>query len=391
MNKSLTIGNYHVLLIILFFSFGKLLHGQEYIYEEHKTITVEAITQDFDLLIESLKTVHPNLYNYIPADSLNAVIDSMRGELKHALTEDQFHVEVRKLISKIGCGHTTAKPSVSWYQYQKNESKILPITVYIVDQRIYLSQSFSEDTLLKRGNEILAINQHPAKDIIKEMRAIQQRDGYSQSYVNYNMQALFNTFYLFIYGRSDQYNIDYINEFGQPASTSIRAGYAFAPKATTSVTGNSIELKMSGAKFSIPKGNSSYAVIDIDYFATKGFKKFYKSVFKTIEKNNIEYLVIDVRDNGGGYFLNGNRLLSYLLKEPFQMHFWRPRTKVTDNEYLKMHKSNVLTEKLFKAIPDRDANDPNRNFKLKYKPAKKNHFSGQVFILTNGGSFSLSS
>jgi len=42
-------------------------------------------------------------------------------------------------------------------------------------------------------------------------------------------------------------------------------------------------------------------------------------------------------------------------------------------------------------IPDRNRKDPDRNYKINYKPYKKNHYDNKIYVFTNGGTFSMSS
>lgn len=46
---------------------------------------------------------------------------------------------------------------------------------------------------------------------------------------------------------------------------------------------------------------------------------------------------------------------------------------------------------MFNLMPDSDKEDPRRNYALKNNPKSKNHFNGDLYILTNGGTFSLGS
>ena len=49
-----------------------------------------------------------------------------------------------------------------------------------------------------------------------------------------------------------------------------------------------------------------------------------------------------------------------------------------------------LTKSLFNTMPDQVKNNERRDYQIKYKPQKKNAFSGNIYVLINNGSFSLS-
>ena len=50
-----------------------------------------------------------------------------------------------------------------------------------------------------------------------------------------------------------------------------------------------------------------------------------------------------------------------------------------------------MTRFTFATIPDRNKQDPDRNYRVTYKPIKKNHFDGEVYVLTDGLTFSTGS
>ncbi|MDG2464911.1 MAG: S41 family peptidase [Crocinitomicaceae bacterium] len=52
---------------------------------------------------------------------------------------------------------------------------------------------------------------------------------------------------------------------------------------------------------------------------------------------------------------------------------------------------NKMTKLVFSTIPDSDKKDPNRNYQIRYKIKKKNHFDGEVFVLKDGAIFSMGS
>jgi C-terminal processing protease CtpA/Prc len=79
-------------------------------------------------------------------------------------------------------------------------------------------------------------------------------------------------------------------------------------------------------------------------------KKTFAAYFKSFKESKTKNLVIDLRDNQGGDIENGEELLSYLLDNPF----------------------NILEKGPTSGIIN----------------PKENAFSGKVFVLINGGSFS---
>lgn len=373
----------HKLILILFLFSFSLVFGQI-----DKVYSPEQLKSDFDLMVESFLNVHPAPYEFISKDSLDAVRSELRSQLNHEMNELEFQVIVRKYIKEVGCGHTMARPSQTWYTAQKKDSKILPVRHYLVGDELYVKQAFKGDSILKPGTRIYTINDVAVPEILEKMRAIHERDGYTESFVNAKIQRSFTTLYLFLYGNFDEYHLSYATENGKIALLTVESGYPKDLKVDKAPTPSYIH-KMSNASFYVDTLHPKTAVIDINSFERKGFKKFYKSVFATMDEKNIENLVIDVRGNGGGYFPHGNRLLTYLMPGEFNMKFSRPKIKVKKNKNLNMDFSSKMTKLILKTMPDSDKEDPHRNYSIPYKRDKKHPFDGNVYVLTDGYSFSM--
>lgn len=357
-----------------------------------KLISYQEARSDFKLLTQSLEEVHPSLHRYQSEEKYQQNKEAILASLKDSISELELHKLVRQFIRPIGCGHTTAQPSIDWYQEQKEDSRIIPFTVFLIEGRIYIRQAFDQDSLLKPGSEILAINDRPSSQIIQDMFAIQEVDGRSDAFAHNRVQRLFGTYHLFLYGRHDTYDIDYLDSSQREKSVTLKGGlYGRSPdlrrvKKKALISGENTNL------YILPSHNeASYALLDLDGFSNRGYKKFYRKVFKEIQEQKVEHLIIDLRANGGGYFPNGNRLLQYLLREDFAFHFSRPRQEVQKSDYLKMPFFSRLTRFSFNLMPDTDAADPHRNFRIKYRVKNKKAFRGKISVLIDGGTFSLGS
>lgn len=372
---------YHTLCLFLICF---LLAAQDS-YQEDKIYPPAQLQEDFDVLVQSLREYHPAFYEFKSKPTFDAHIEKVRAALTEGMTEAQFHVEVRKLIKEMGCGHTTALPSPEWYSYQAEQKKVLPLSVYILNDVMYINQCPKDNWELLRGAEVLSINNRSASEILSQMKAIQQRDGYGDTYVNISIGRLFSTYHLFLFGQSDSYNLNYKSKDGKEGSIVLKAG----GRRSAPIKERDIAYEGNGTQLLFDKEKPNLAILDINNFPTRKYKKDYKSIFQTLETRKIEHLVIDLRDNGGGYFLNGNQLMRYLMPDNFQMKFSRPKSKPVKNSNVKQRMSSKMTNMAFNFMPDQDKSDPSRNYATKYKKMKRNHFDGAIYVLTNGGTFSM--
>jgi C-terminal processing protease CtpA/Prc len=369
--------------------FGACSSGQN--YEPEKVISRELLLNDFQILEQMLESSHPSLHRYISGDSLKNVAEVLKSGIGDGLTEDQFHILVRKYLKHIRCGHTYAKPSAGWYTFQENNTKMLPFRIRIDNHKMFVSALHPEVGDLAIDEEITGINGRSSDQILLEMQAIQQQDGFSESYVKFSIERNFGTYHLMLYGSSENYTIDVRKSAGETRQSMVSAGENVKGPVFEPIDTNAFRLKFQAedALFYVSKMDSTIGFLSISSFASSGYKKFYKQVFEHINSTGIKHLVLDLRNNGGGYFLNGNRLLQYLSPEPFRFSFVRPKMPFYKNENASLNLMSKLTRMAFNLMPDLVKDENFRHHQLNYKPLK-NGFSGELTVLTNGGTFSMS-
>lgn len=378
---------YFLFFILLFSHF---LFGQDLDNPGQMILEKQQNLHDYEILIQAVESIHPNQHLFLNESEMEAAKKELKNSLSRDLSSDELHLNIRQFIRKLGCGHTVAKPSADWYAYIKNNAKLLPFTIYLLDGKAYINQAYDLDSLLKRGWELRSIDERPFPKIYQEMLAIQERDGITNSYSRYRIQRLFTTYYLFLYGQKEKYTLSVLNEEGMEETLFVHT--AKRKKKEQKKSQDFLqEIKMSNARFYIDKDYPDLGILDIDRFSTKGFKKFYKTVFKEINEKKVNTLVLDLRNNGGGYFPNGNNLLEYLLTEDFKMTFNRPKLDGEKPDEAHLDFGSKMTNLLFNMMPDKEKKDPRRNYALNNKVKKQYHFNGDLYVLTNGGTFSLGS
>lgn len=358
-------------------------------YDSSKKFTPEQLQEDFDFIVQKLEEIHPSLYAFTSEVEFAELAADTKSKLTRDLTELEFQNFSRKFVKNVRCGHTAISPSPAWYQYIKEEQKILPFKIFIHEEKIFIRYSNAADSLLFYGTQITKIDQVEASVMLKEMRELQQIDGFSKGYENKSIERLFQTYHLFLYGVKDSYQIEFINKLGKKEEFKISSNVT-ENKLVRLASSNATEIKITGSNFYLREELGQAALLDINSFPSRGYRKYYKSVFKKIKKENIDHLIIDLRGNGGGYFPNSTRLLRYLLDEEFSLDFSNTKSKVKTNKNIKLGNIDKLTKSMFNLIPDRNKLDPKRNYSLSFKPKKKHVFDGKIYLIIDGASFSMS-
>ena len=372
-------------LLLVCLTFLSIGNAQEYSFEAK--ISPEKLEEDFSILLSSLRNHHPGLNNYLTVVQFDSLANTVTTSLTDSLTEAQFHVQVRKFIRYIRCGHTVAMPSRNWYDAVKADPKLIPIHVLLKEGELFVRAVFDDQNDGLLGARIISINGVSSSEIILSMKSIIMRDGVGETMVNSGLERLFQTYFMFLYGMKNVYTIQVEQVDGDLIESKL-AGHA--GKRYTYEDAFELEnvLEIPSAKFGILKGSEHLAVLDLASFPRKGYKKFYRKVFKRLADIDSVDLILDLRGNGGGYFPNGNRLLRYILKDRFTMDFSRSNKRFKKNKYMKMDVASRITRVVFNTIPDRNREDPARNYQIRYKPVRRNHFDGKVYVFTDGLTFS---
>ncbi len=378
---------------IFLFVFGavQIVWAQKSTYSIDSVYNREFLVEDLEMLYQQLIEVHPSIYDFIGEDYFKARYLEIRDQMVDC-SEMQFLELISHLIVNVGCGHTVALPSTNWYKRVKTKGKLISLSVKLINDELYIWNQPYEDSVPLQGKKIISINDLGSDLIIKKLKNRISSDGLSKTLPNHALEKSFKAYYTFSEGFSDNHKIKYISKGNRIDSIILPANTVLPKleKKKSVLDQFSLIFKKETIKYYELNGTKKVALIDIDGFGNSKFKPTYKSIFERINTENINHLVIDLRSNGGGYFPNGNELLTYFFKEDVYFRFSRPKKKVPKSKYLKMNAFSSLTRVLFGIIPDDKAKNNRDDFRIKYKAKKKNQFNGKTYILINNGSFSMS-
>lgn len=360
----------------------------------------ELLQEDFTLLRNILEEKHPSLYWYTSKDSMDQYFERGYQAITDSMTELQFgwHI-LAPLTTAIRCGHTGFGMSKGWNKFIKN--KRIPSFPYHVkvwnDTMMVMGSLNRKDTVIKRGDFITSINGIKNANLIQTMFNYMVADGYAEN-VNYiRLSSSFPYFHRNIFGLYQHYLVQYSDSSGNKKNALIPY---FAPAADSTKRDKSGQLK----KRKITRGeklqnirslkmDSSYALMTINHFTKGNLGGFIRQSFRQIRKKKTENLVIDLRANTGGKVDKSVLLTKYLVNGPF---------KVADSAYSKSKNFNPYSRYISNTCENnfglmmltKKRSDQKYHFgfweRHQFKPKKKNHFDGNVYVLVNGLTFSAS-
>ncbi len=395
-----------LILCLLLFGFNAIAqkNSTKLNYQPEQVFLPQKITKDLDLLQNLLYNYHPNIFRYSTKEKLDSAFANFRNNLS-AMNERQIRIALRKITAKIGCGHTNIIPSQKYiHYYTKNDYSHLPIEVKLFNNKLFIIKNLSEDTTLFAGSELLNVNGHHAKHLVQQIFDMEGSDALNTTFKESEVNLNFRYFCSLILGMNNSYFVETKDEKGimkisqlfEKEENNVQEGNIIKAKKNVSLKNESkntiiwaMQQKYRRLKIDTV---SKLAILRLDEFEGEKYKKFYTKVFKTLQEQKTENLVIDLRDNGGGKMFDACTLLSYLIDKPFSYEFKRKNNKVTFRKHLTDSKLLIgLMPHFFRFVANKTKRNDSTVFMVSYKPKKKYFFKGNIYVLSNGGTFSAAS
>jgi Peptidase family S41 len=371
------------------------------IVQPNRQYPASQLQKDYTLFRGILEESHPSLYWFTPKDSMDYYFDCGYQQIQDSMSERDFRMLLTNVIVKIRCGHTSVRASKKYSRYLDTAKlKLFPLSLKIWDDTMVVTSNINRrDSILKRGTIITGIEGHSANQLIDTLLDYVTGDGYATvgKYQSLSNRGNFATLYRNIYGLPDTMQVEYLDPSGELRHTFLTA---YDPKDTLG------KLRLNFPKPSKKEIRQRELVatrnVQIDPSLSSAFmtvntfsrgnrlKGFFKKSFRAIDDLNLQHLVVDLRANGGGDAGISTMLTQYLIDKKF---------KLADSLYTvkrsSRYRSHIKWQRVYWLMTrfvTRMRSDGNYHFgyfeRHYFKPRKKDHFNGNIYLLTGGNSFS---
>ena len=367
------------------------------------------LQSDYTLLRNILEAKHPSLYWYTPKDSMDYYFEQGYKSITDSMTELQFGWNIlAPLLNKIHCGHTSFAMSKGWNKFIRNKKiPSLPLFIKTWNDTIIVTGNLNlKDSVLKRGTMITAINGIENKQMIHQMFNYLPQDGYENNINNLRLSTGFPFYHRNIYGLYKRYSVNYIDSLGKekktfiswynPGGDSLKKGkdsLIKIPKEHIKRKRFSRRERLENQRNLKVDEKESIATISLYTFSKAHLKSFFRRSFRTLDEQHISNLVLDIRGNGGGDIGNYVYLTRYIRNTSFKVADTSFAKAQSLAPYTKYIRSGFFTNLGMKLFTHKKNDQYHFGFweRHLFKPKQNNHFDGNVFVLTNGFTFSASS
>ena len=362
---------------LFFFLITASSYGQE---KYSKT----ALMTDMDILKTNLEQIHAGLYTYSSKQEIDDWFKNSKESLKDSMTTFDFFKVMAPLNSIIKNGHTAVH-----YPRFGEHFNVLPIKLYQYKNSFYVLGTFRSEYEGLIGKEITEINGISITEIFDKLLLNFTRDGNNLSMPSENLAHHFGLAYSLVYGTAPYFTIN-IKDDSKTNKAQLKSvllnGEVLQYYRTYIETGFPVfEIKNN-------IGVLTFSSFDENDLKKDNYKRYLHDTFQKIKEDNLQNLIVDVRNNGGGDPIPTQELISYLLDKEFVMYkdVYTITNKIKDRKYYK--KQGVFLLNLFswlkvKKIDDHKYIRRNKEGSDLYLQ-KQNNFKGNLYILINGNSFS---
>jgi hypothetical protein len=347
-------------ILFLFFSVNRLI-GQ--------TFSPNEIQADLLVLKEKIEKTHPNPYKFISEKQFQIVFDSL-NRIEKPLTVKQAFAHFLNLSKAIRCGHSYIFADERIIPPSNSNPKFLPLDLMIFENRMYVSKNLSDNSLLKKGTEIIEIESISSKRLIQNLAKynFQNADGINEDADKYYIQRNLRKLLHIYLGEQDQLllkikkenKIETINLKTKSINQIREIEDERYPIRNADLYNNLILKNL----------NEATSLLRIRSFEGSenggGFQQEIQQIFKEINQNQSKTLIIDLRNNAGGRMDYADEVLKYLLDKPYQ-HY-----QISSKSVIKEVKKGMTV----------------RRFYEPQKATQNYFFEGNLFVLVNEGTFS---
>lgn len=429
-----------VLVALFLVSCGSIKNYNEQVTKLHN---VEDLHDDIDKLYFQFKKHHPKLYQYISKQELDFKFDSLKTIIINPITSREFYKKLAPVVANIRQGHV-ALSSVS-KRYTKKERKVLKkqkFEFYDLDfeflhDKLWVVNTRGKDSSFV-GSEVLKFENESALELVNTFKKRFTSDGFNTTLRNRYVGKRFASFYYREKGFLDSLSITFKSK--DSLFTKVFKRISKKEKKDLVASDTTTIKKIKPKKLSseekqksriakrkrkkdnrqygyIPKikkytrhfdfigKDSTIAYMKLRSFTNGNYKRFYKESFTKIDSAKTKFMVLDLRDNGGGRIAEIDHLYSYFTDKDYQF--------ITESEvnsrvpFLKSFMVNttpnslkvagavlspiMATHNLLKTRKKNDKIYYKFNKHSKIKEPHPLHYQGKLYVLINGNSFSASS
>jgi len=265
----------------------------------------------------AFETIHYKLYGQISEQDWNTAITDISKNITD-LSDASIIVKLMQLVARVGDGHTFVRPPLQG----ESGFNFYPIQLYQFEEGLFVTAINDKYGDLV-GSELTHINGVPIPEVLNKFNTILSVDndmGYKENVYLLMFSEILQD--LKITTKSTQASFTFKTPEQKHVTRVIDAGNFNPGLWNTKITSTNDVLPLYRSNPNdyfwynyLPEQNAVYLQLNINFSKPdKDIDVFYDEVFAFMETEQVEHLILDIRNCPGGNSFNNKGLIAHILK-----------------------------------------------------------------------------
>ena len=286
----------------------------------------EQLRADFAQMYRGLQAAHFDLSAFTPKPKLDRGYAQVLEKIDRPMTRLEAKILFELFAAQVRMGHTRVdSPTPEWNAYRKNGGKGFPLSIRIVDDRVYVAGNLSGLDAIRPGDEITRLNGQAMRSWLERT---ERHVSAETSYMAHSLMEYDFAIYLWVeLGAVDAFDIVTRRSNSPAQSTHLPARSSEEMEAARRLQPPGLDLEsplreaklLDGVAYLRPGPfYNAEAKTGADEWDVSGFRQFIDHAFDEFIEARATRLVIDLRGNPGGDNLFSDVMVAWFATRPFR-------------------------------------------------------------------------
>lgn len=272
------------------------------------SISGDLLLEDLDQLQKGILEIHPDPFIYTTKASFEEAFALAREEAKGGLTYRDFAALISRTMRVMRDSHSLLQYSSYLSRYRSKEGGFVSFSIRQIDGKVFVESD--RQSILPVGSELVSIQGQSAAKLFRQTQAFSIYEGNSIAAFHRVSEVLFSSL---LGGFVPLCEETPIRILPAGSNDTLEVTYpALSGKGLKKFNKRLPRKHLHELRWS---PGDDYAILRIGSFDHRSqgvYNRFLRRSFKTLEKNGVEHLAIDIRGNTGGRSSRIEELLTYL-------------------------------------------------------------------------------
>jgi len=295
-------------------------------------LTPQEIKKDVSHFKSILFKGHVDIFSIAPTTKIDSLLDAIIKKYQDSgAYRYQLFTELAQVMHYVNDVHSSIQLREKYNDYYLQHEKILPLHVYYEKGHLHVKDMLHDSIKKYKGKIILNINGISADSILKTLILHSNIDGTDTLVAKKIASLYFFSYYPLLFTCKDSNSV-VLQVDSQQKDTVVLPAVDYK----NSYVKEKKDVETNLSFIFLPTKSAAYLKIPT-FMNFWTFQNFLRDAFVFIKKNKVSYLILDLRDNGGGILELAKKLIKYLIPE---------ETIMVD--YVRTKSSHILQQEIIK-------------------------------------------